>query len=175
MATASRSLWAFSRENGLPFSKFIAKLDPKTRIPYNAVSVTLGFLLLLSLISVGSAEAFQAFYSVQLASYFSVFLVPACVMLHKRLTTPDAQIPWGPFRLGRWGVPLTVVAIVYTTVALFFSFFPGSLPVTPENMNYSVLIYGAAILFMLGFWVVHGRKVYTGPIWEFDGDFVRRN
>ena len=96
-------------------------------------------------------------------------------MLHKRLTTPDGQIPWGPFRLGRWGVLVTVIAIIYTTVAMFFSFFPGFLPVTAENMNYSVLIYGAAIFFMLGFWVLHGHKAYSGPIWEFDGDFVRRN
>lgn len=33
-------------------------------------------------------------------------------------------------------------------------------------MNWSVAVYGGALLFSLFFWAVYGRKVYTGPIIE---------
>lgn len=40
------------------------------------------------------------------------------------------------------------------------------MPVTPVNMNWSVLLWGTINTFAAAFWVVHGRKVYKGPIVE---------
>lgn len=82
-------------------------------------------------------------------------------------------MPWGPFRLRKLGVPITVVAIIYTIIALFFSFWPAFSTVDAANMNWSCLIFGGAVIFSMIFWLVHGRKVYVGPIWEFEGQFVR--
>lgn len=96
-------------------------------------------------------------------------------MLNKRLKTPASEIPWGPFRLRGAGIPITIAAMCYTVIALFFSFWPQATPTTAASMNYSILIFGAALLFSLVFWVVWGRKVYVGPIWEFDGEYVRAN
>lgn len=174
MATASRVTWAFARERGLPGSKWLVKVDPKTRLPYNAIVATIVVNTILALISIGSTAAFQAFYSVEVAAYYSTFLVAACCLLYKRLATPDSEIPWGPFKLGRLGVPITVIAILYTIVITFFSFWPATNPTTAATMNYSVLIYGASGILMLGFWIFQGRKRYTGPIWEFDGEYVRK-
>lgn len=151
------------------------QVDPKTRLPMNAIIATLGINALLALISIGSYPAFGAFYSVVLAAYQSSFLLAACVMLRKRLTTPASEMPWGPFRLKKLGVPITVVAICYTIMALFFSFWPSFSVVDAAGMNYSCLIFGAAILFCMTFWLLYGRKVYLGPVWEFEGQFVRVN
>ncbi|PQE24741.1 choline transport protein [Rutstroemia sp. NJR-2017a WRK4] len=190
MATASRTLWAFSRENGLSYSKFLVKVrttmtqhydtgadivDPNTRLPINAILVTLVINVLLALISIGSLTAFGAFYSVVLAAYQSSFLLAASVMLRKRLSTPTSEIPWGPFQLKRLGVPITILAIIYTILALFFSFWPAFAQVDAATMNWSCLIFGGALIFSMVFWVLYGRKVYVGPIWEFDGQFVRMN
>ena len=87
-------------------------------------------------------------------------------MLHKRLTTPDWDIPWGPFRLGRAGVPITIIAMLYTIIGVFFSFWPQYSEVDPVSMNYSSLLFGSAVIFSLLFWALYGRKVYTGPIME---------
>lgn len=72
-------------------------------------------------------------------------------------------------------MPITIMAILYSVVALFFSFWPQTAQVQPAGMNYSILIFGVALLFSWGFWAVYGRKVYVGPIWEFEGEFVRVN
>ena len=109
----------------------------------------------------------QALFSVVLSAYFSSFIIAAAVMLHKRLTTPSSNIPWGPFRLGAAGVPITIVAIAYSIVGMFFSMWPPFVDVTPSTMNYSSLVFGGALLISVAFWVGHGRKVYVGPIWEY--------
>lgn len=151
------------------------QVDPDTRLPINAIGVTIAVNVLLALISLGSTAAFAAFYSVVLAAYYSSFLLAAGVMLRKRLTTADSEMPWGPFRLKRAGVPVTIAAMLYSILALFFSFWPATTPVSAAGMNYSVLIFGGALIFSLSFWVLYGRKVYIGPIWEFEGEYTRSN
>lgn len=122
--------------------------------------------MLLALVNIGSSEAFQAFIALLIAAYFSSFSLAAGVMLHKRLTTPESKIFWGPFRLGRAGVPITIIAILYSVLGIFFSFWPAYVHVNATTMNYSSLIFGGALIFSLGFWVVYGKRVYTGPIME---------
>ena len=85
-------------------------------------------------------------------------------MLHKRLTTPDIDLPWGPFKLGRAGVPVTVAAIAYSTFGAFFSVWPTTAKPDPQSMNYCVLVFGAVIIFSLLFWLLYGRKYYQGPV-----------
>ena len=88
-------------------------------------------------------------------------------MLNKRLTTPSSDILWGPFKLGRAGVPVTILAIAYSLLGAFFSMWPTTVKPTIEGMNYCVLVFGGVLIFSLLFWVVYGRKHYTGPVLEF--------
>ena len=85
-------------------------------------------------------------------------------MLHKRLTTANSALPWGPFRLGRAGVPVTIVAIAYSLFGAFFSVWPADNKPDPQSMNYGILVFGAVIIFSLLFWVFHGRRYYRGPV-----------
>lgn len=50
MATSSRQLYAFARDNALPFSPWLAKVSSK-EIPLNAILVTFTITSLLSLIN----------------------------------------------------------------------------------------------------------------------------
>ena len=122
--------------------------------------------LLLALINIGSSVGFGAFISLIIASYYSSFILAASVMLNKRLTAPNDQIPWGPFKLGRAGVPITILAIAYSLVGTFFSMWPIMVKPTIQSMNYCVLVYGGTLILSLLFWVLYGRKHYTGPVLE---------
>ncbi|KAL9097820.1 MAG: hypothetical protein Q9165_000146 [Trypethelium subeluteriae] len=172
VATASRMLWAFSREKGVPFSRHVSKVHLGTRMPIVAIVVTVILNGLISFINIGSSVALQAFISVFVAAYYSSFFMCAGIMLHKRLTTAESAIPWGPFRLGPFGVPVTIVAILYTMIGFFFSFWPYTPAVTPSTMNYNIVLFGGTILFALFFWVLWGRKVYKGPIVEVQGSII---
>ena len=125
--------------------------------------------MLLALINIGSSIGFDAFISLIVAGYYSSFLLSAGVMLHKRLTTPSSEIPWGPFRLGRAGPAITIIAILFSLVVGFFSMWPPVVNPDPGSMNYCVLVFGAALLFSMGFWLLYGRKHYKGPIIEISG------
>lgn len=142
------------------------QVDQRTSLPLWAIGATTVLNLLLALINIGSAVGFDAFISLVVAGYYSSFILAAGVMLHKRLTTPNDRLPWGPFRLGRAGVPVTVLAILFSVVVGFFSMWPPFVRPTPEEMNYCVLLWGASLLFSMGFWVAYGRRHYAGPVLE---------
>jgi choline transport protein len=89
------------------------------------------------------------------------------VMMHKRLTTPDSKIPWGPFRMGpRTGMVVTIIALLYSVFGAFWSMWPSFVNPTPEEMNWCVVVYGGALVFCVLFWFTYGRKTYTGPVLE---------
>jgi len=58
--STSRQTWAFARDKGLPFSSWIGHVDPKLQVPANAVTITCLITIVLSLINIGSNDAFNA-------------------------------------------------------------------------------------------------------------------
>lgn len=87
-------------------------------------------------------------------------------MLYRRLTHSTSSLRWGPFRLGRAGTPVLIFSIAYSVLAWFFSFWPQSSSVTPQNMNWSVVVYFGVLVFALIYWFAVARHVYTGSIVE---------
>ena len=76
---------------------------------------------------------------------------------------------WGPFRIpGLLGIAINVVSCVFMIIIIFFSFWPPVTPTTAETMNYSVLVFGAVILFSLAYYVTIAHKTYVGPLVELE-------
>ncbi|OAA58248.1 amino acid permease 2 [Cordyceps fumosorosea ARSEF 2679] len=63
LASVTRDLFAFARDQGLPFSSWISRVDPVRSIPTNACIVTGTTTALLSLVYIGSPVAFYAVIS----------------------------------------------------------------------------------------------------------------
>jgi amino acid transporter len=59
LAEGSRAVYAFSRDNGLPFSKFFRKVESKRQVPVNAVVLTLAVQLALDAIDFGTTTGFE--------------------------------------------------------------------------------------------------------------------
>ncbi|ORX96239.1 putative GABA permease [Clohesyomyces aquaticus] len=166
IATASRMLWAFSREDGVPFSRFIKRIEPRTALPVYSIAITAAISLLLALIPLGSTTAFYALTGLTVAGFYSSFMVSACVMLWRRLTTPTENLAWGPFRLGRFGVPITILALVYSFIGWLFSFWPPIAVVTIHTFNWSLVVYFGVMLLAVAYYGLRARKTYTGPKME---------
>lgn len=164
-ASTSRLVWAFARDNGLPFSATFACIHPRLKLPINALLVVAACVCLLSLINIGSSTAFNAIISlVALAIYISYFF-PILFLLWRRLSTVHpTPIPWGPFRLGRTGPLINFVALCYISFMLIWMPFPAFLPVDAVNMNYAGPITGGVILCALVDWCVSGRKRFRVPV-----------
>ena len=59
IAEGSRSIYAFARDNGLPFSGFLSRVSTKRQVPVNAVLVTLAVQLALDAIDFGTTTGFE--------------------------------------------------------------------------------------------------------------------
>ena len=80
-----------------------------------------------------------------------------------------AKLRWGPWRLkGIFGIVNNVIACAYLILLIFFSFWPSVNPVTDLNMNFSVLVTGAVVIFSVLYYLLWAKKNYKGPIVEVD-------
>jgi choline transport protein len=165
VAAASRQLWAFARDRAVPHSSAVGHVDRRMKMPLVSIGITGTVTCLLSLINIGSATVFNAIVSLTVAGFFGSYLIPFSLFLYRRIRQPESVLP-GPWNLGRWGVYVNAFAIAWSVVIMFFSFWPTSIPVVPMSMNWSCVLWGGVVLFALGFWVVHGKKVYKGPVVE---------
>lgn len=119
---------------------------------------------LLGLINLWSSTAFNAMTSLSLIGQYVSYLLPISLMAMRRVGAKN--VPYGPFRLGRWGLFINLISIAYTMILISFMVLPPYQPVTAQNMNYAGVVFGVVILFILGTWISHGRKVYDGPVRE---------
>lgn len=60
LATASRQLWAFARDRGLPFSTYLAHVNKTLALPLRAIVLCSILPCLIGLINIGSTAAFNA-------------------------------------------------------------------------------------------------------------------
>lgn len=171
-ASVSRLLWAFSRDNGLPFSRVFARVHPGLKIPLNALSLIAVALGLLALINIGSSTAFNAFISLPaLALYISYFFPILFLFLRRVSPSRGAAIPWGPFKLGVWGPVVNLGAMCYLVFVLIWMPFPSLLPVDGVSMNYAGPIVGAIMVGALGDWCFSGRKRFQVPVARWMADY----
>lgn len=161
LASVTRLTWAFARDNGLPFSDFFVKLDSRLKIPLRSLLLVSSCIFVLSLIQTGSTAAFNAILSLSTLGLYISYLFPLVSLVIARFTIKD--IPRGPFTLGRFGLPLNLVAILFATYFVVFLPFPPTLPVTAENMNFAGPVLGFVMLCSCIDWLVRGRHKWSGP------------
>ncbi|KAK6594026.1 amino acid permease [Botrytis cinerea] len=144
MATASRLLWSFARDNGVPGSAYISRVHEPTALPIYSILVSAVISLLLALINIG-----------------------IILILKKRLRKDPTKdkIHWGPWKLGPILGPIANIAgLIYSTITMFFSFWPNTQVVTPVTMNWSCVIFIAAIFYSVVFYMIWGKHAYKWPI-----------
>ncbi|KAJ3494558.1 hypothetical protein NLG97_g3999 [Lecanicillium saksenae] len=162
-AAVSRDLFAFARDNGLPFSTWLAKVDPKRQIPTNAYIFSAAFSIILSLIYLGSDVAYYAVLSLCTVSLLQCYLFSIGCITWRRIFHPDT-LPPARFSLGRWGLPVNISAVVFSFWGFFWTFWPEEYPVTVAGFNWASVIFIAAILLASVNYIFGGRIKYQGPV-----------
>jgi amino acid transporter len=120
-ASAARVMFSMARDGRLPFSKALAKVSPRTSTPllpsFVVCAVAIGVLLL----SLGSASVFGDIASVAVVIVYLAYLMVTVPLLYQRLRGHEtfSQIfhP-GYFNLGRWGLPINIIAVVFGFVLM---------------------------------------------------------
>lgn len=203
VTTTSRQLWSFSRDNGLPCSQFLSHVRPGMHnrtayqyqrqncssadtsvgwdIPLNAVAVTVGFSVIVSMIILGSPVAFFTLTSICNSALYASYMICIASMLWRRLS--GGPMPPSRFNLGRnFGlfcnvmlvppclkkheVSLTLLrrALASELVLFVFMFFPVAPSPDVPNFNWAILVLVVVVVWAIIYYYVWGRKHYVGPV-----------
>lgn len=161
MATCSRQIWSFARDKGLPFSPWIAQVDRTGTFPINAVLVVWTFIVLLTLITLGSTTAFDAITSLTMLALFSTYMVSLFCLLWRRLF--GGGLTPGPWHLGPMSIPVNILALCYCVYLFIWLPFPVDVPVTTADFNWSWVIYLGVLIIAAVYYVLFARHAYRGP------------
>ncbi|KAI2636960.1 putative amino acid permease [Hypomontagnella submonticulosa] len=165
LASASRLIWAFARDDGLPFPRYFAYVDSRFGIPVRAILWSALIIMILGLINLGSTTAFNAMVSLALLGQYTTYVLPTIFILVRRIR-PGKNIPWGPWELGKWGIPINIFTIAFSFLTIAFNVLPPYFPVNATNMNYAGVVFGAALIICAVLWFFMGKNHYAGPIKE---------
>ena len=159
VTSASRMLFAFSRDDGVPFaSKALATVSPKYRTPVNAIwaatVLCILYVLLAMSIKVGGTSIYVIVVNSTLVFLFLSFTVPlvAGMFAYGTAKWPNPG-PWamstGTYKL------VTVLAVVGMAVILFIAVAPPN-----ERVLYVVLGFIALALVL---WLAVENRRFEGP------------
>jgi amino acid transporter len=147
LTSASRMLFAFARDGGLPFSNWLRRVDPVTGGPGAAV---------------WAVAVAAAFFTI--ATPYNTIAAASTVLIYVSYVMPVAAgaVAWGgrwtrvgPWHAGRWYRPLAVVATVGCAFLVVLGIQPPSQQVAP------ILIGAVVLMFVL--WFAVERRRFKGP------------
>ena len=191
LTSASRMLFAFSRDGAVPGASQWAKLN-KAKTPVNAVLIValVGFILTLPAlwpVNIGtpeapvySATAFFAIVSIGVLGLYLAFAIP----IYYRWRQGSA-FPQGSWNLGnkwKWMAPIAILEVIITSIYFILpisaagtpGFLRGILGGPPTDgdggvpfdwrfVNYApIVFFGILILLWIG-WHLSAKKWFTGP------------
>lgn len=122
-ASTERQLFAFARDDGMPFPTWMKKVNKRYDVAANSCYVTFGFTVVLSLIYIGSIIAFNAFISLAIVALMATYAISIGSVLWRRIALPET-LPPVHWSLNKWGIPVNVIGLVYAVYAFFWSFWP---------------------------------------------------
>jgi choline transport protein len=128
----------------------------------------MGLSIVFNLIILGSTAAFNALMSLQLVALMATYMISISCVLWRRIKYPET-LPPCRWSLGRWGVAINAVSILYSLFAFFFCFWPMATPVDLESMNWSPVMFVGVMVISMVLFVFRGRHVYDGPVVTTEG------
>lgn len=85
-----------------------------------------------------------------------------------RVTLARKSFNPGPFNLGRFGVLVGWIAVLWVvTISVLFSL-PVAYPITEETLNYTPVAVGGLLILTVSSWILSARYWFKGPIKNID-------
>lgn len=163
-AAASRQAWSFARDDGLPFPRWFTKLVSinSTPLPINAMITSLAILIVVALLNFGGSEVFNSIIGLMTGAVGLTYALSIACVLWRRLY--GEPLPPARWSLGRWAVPINIVALLFEIFSVAISFFPLFAHVDAKMMNWGVAMFGGVAVVCVVNYLVYARKIYRGPV-----------
>ncbi len=168
--SASRLIWSYGRDNALPASRFVARLTAGQKQPVVAllIATVIGSVIILA------SRLAPSFYTLLLnftsGGFYLAFLFPLVGNLVVRL-----RGGWRPgeFSLGRGGLLLSVLALLWALFELVNIAWPRDFYPDQPILNWSIVLAVLALAVIGGatYASVRGR-ITTNDVYDADGEVV---
>jgi amino acid transporter len=163
----SRMIYAFSRDGGLPGSKYWHRINPRTRTPTNGlwfavvISAVVGSLSLIQ--HKGYPTAFFALTGIAVVGLYISYVIPVFL----RLRNPEFQ--QGEWNLGPWSKVVGWISVAWVAIitVLFFA------PLDPHwkwwdsdqvnSANFAGPLVVISMLLVWAWWSLSAKNWFTGP------------
>lgn len=110
---AIRLAFAMSRDNNLPASSVLGRVSPRFRTPV-VPAVVIGVLALAILVvNIRQPQIFTVVTSIGIIMIYLAYLLVTGPMLVARLRGKWQPAGDGKFSLGRWGLPVNIIAVLW--------------------------------------------------------------
>lgn len=136
MAAASRLMYSYARHDMILGSHLLRRFDRKRHVPPYAMVVAAVVPGVIVLGSYFSTKALTSIISFAILGIYLGFQMVVLAALRARL---KGWVPIGPFTLGRWGMPVTIAALIYGVLTMINIAWPRT-PDAPWYDNYVVAV-----------------------------------
>lgn len=153
----SRMMYAFARDGGLP-SNIFGVVDSRFDCPINTVWLSVVLAFLLALPSLGSSVAFTAATSIATIGLYISYGMPIFLSV-----VWDGRFKKGPFRLHGFSIPIRIASCLWIIVITVFFCLPTATPITRETLNYTPVVLGVLVSWIILSWILWARRSFHGP------------
>ncbi|KIK56143.1 hypothetical protein GYMLUDRAFT_47349 [Collybiopsis luxurians FD-317 M1] len=164
LQAVSRTVYAFSRDHGLPDWGFFGHNSKITQTPLRAIVLCTLVSIIPGLLDLASPIAANAIFALTAMALDLSYIIP--IFLRRVFEHhPDVKFKPGPFYLGNGiiGWAANCICITWTLFVCVIFSFPTTLPVTPETMNYASVITIGVMVLAFAWYIIDGHRHYHGP------------
>jgi amino acid transporter len=177
VTSASRMMFAFSRDRAIPGHQLWRQVSKKERVPVNSIWAIcfLAWALMLPTLK-NPVVGYAVGTSVAVIGLYIAFVLP--IILRYRAKESFERGAWHLGNHYKWIDPLAIGWIVLICILFLLPLFPDGIPgnaavgngphfllnVNWIDVNYAPLTVGGAFLLFGGWWVLSANKWFKGPV-----------
>ena len=150
--SAQRVTYAISRDGVLPFSSFFRKLS-KRKMAVNAALLVFVMSCAITTAVIGSVVAFSAITATATIATNASYLIP---IIARHTVGRKSFVP-AKWNLGKFSLPLAIIATVYIMFLFVVLLLPQLYPVDANTLNYAPICIGIITIISLVGWFL--------PVW----------
>ena len=146
----SRVIYAFSRDDGMPFSDVLRKVQSQHQTPVAAIWFTACAAFVAAIYS----GAYAVITSISMICLYFAYITPVFLSWRGRHVTPIAKGPW---HLGRFSHSINLIAIIWTV-------FITSVVSLANDFKAGKTMVGLIVV-LSAWYYFRERKRFAGPSW----------
>lgn len=168
-AAASRLLYAYARDQMIIGSSYLSRISAHKHVPMIALFITGAIPCLIAVAGLWLKDAIATIISFAAAGIYIAFQMIVLGALSARLR---GWRPGGAFRMGAWGLPVNLLALIYGVAAIIDMVWPRS-PQDPWYLDYAMLVGTGAIVFSGLVYMILARPYDRGTAPAGDAHLLR--